>query len=45
MTSPPWERVREIFEGALDVEPGERVAFLDEACAGDAATRRTDARG
>src|SRR5215471_6571987 len=29
-----------IFLAALDKDPDERAAFLDEACAGDAALRR-----
>jgi serine/threonine protein kinase len=33
-------RVKEIFLGALDVRAGERGAFLDAACAGDAGLRR-----
>src|SRR5262245_44566134 len=31
---------QEIFEQALDKRPAERAAFLDVACAGDAALRR-----
>src|SRR5262245_47906815 len=31
---------REIFLAALDKDPAERAAFLDEACGGDAALRR-----
>lgn len=34
-----WRRLETIFFAALDVQPGERRAFLDVACAGDAALR------
>jgi serine/threonine protein kinase/tetratricopeptide (TPR) repeat protein len=30
-----WRRVEELFHGALSVEEGRRVAFLEESCAGD----------
>jgi predicted Ser/Thr protein kinase len=36
---PQWERVREILHQALDRDPAERPAFLDQACAGDAPLR------
>ena len=32
--------IREVVEQALDLEPGDRTAFLDEACAGDPDLRR-----
>jgi predicted ATPase/serine/threonine protein kinase len=35
-----WKRIREVFEQALDLEPGRRAAFLDETCAGDDIVRR-----
>jgi eukaryotic-like serine/threonine-protein kinase len=35
----PWERIKEIFGAALERDPSQRDAFLDEACAGDAALR------
>jgi eukaryotic-like serine/threonine-protein kinase len=36
-----WRRVKEVFGAALEREPAERVAFLDEACGtGEAAVRR-----
>src|SRR5262249_24031768 len=44
--SPRWEEKKEtmneqaIFLAALDKDPSERAAFLDEACAGDARLRR-----
>jgi hypothetical protein len=34
-----WHRVKEIFGAAVDQPPGERAAFLDEACRNDAALR------
>jgi serine/threonine protein kinase len=40
MTAPEWQRVREVFERALDVAPGERAAFLERACGSDAELRR-----
>ncbi len=30
-----WQRVRELFRGALELVPGKRCAFLDRECAGD----------
>ena len=35
----PWERIKEVFGAALERDPDQRGAFLDEACAGDAALR------
>jgi len=37
-SSPP--RARDLFSSALDLPSGERTAFLNRACAGDAALRR-----
>jgi non-specific serine/threonine protein kinase/serine/threonine-protein kinase len=34
-----WERVKEIFSGALERDAAARAAFLDEACTGDTALR------
>ncbi len=34
-----WARAQELFHAALRTEPGHRSAFLDTACAGDAALR------
>src|SRR5262245_9927700 len=31
---------RDVFEAALELPPGERTAYLDGACGGDAALRR-----
>jgi eukaryotic-like serine/threonine-protein kinase len=39
VSSPVWVQVRKILEAALERPPAERVAFLDEACAGDPAIR------
>lgn len=36
---PPFERVRSVFEAALERSPEEREPFLREACAGDPALR------
>jgi serine/threonine protein kinase len=36
-TSARWERVKAVFQGALDRPPAERAAFVASACAGDAA--------
>lgn len=35
MTKERWELIKEIFESALKLPPGERVAFLERTCAGD----------
>ena len=36
MTTPQrWQEIDRIFAAALEFEPRERAAFLDEACAGD----------
>jgi serine/threonine-protein kinase len=40
VTPKDWQHVKELFEAALKREPVERVAFLDQACAGDEALRR-----
>ena len=34
-----WERASELFAAAAPLPPGEREAFLDAACAGDAELR------
>ena len=34
-----WQRVKEIFDAAVELPPGERAAFLDRVCGGDAALR------
>jgi len=40
MTREQWQAVRNVLEPALDLAPSKRGAYLDEACAGDAALRR-----
>jgi len=35
-----WQRVKEILEPALELDPGSRSAFVDRACAGDDRLRR-----
>ena len=39
MDAERWRRVNELFHAALERGPGDREAFIDEACAGDAALR------
>ncbi len=39
MTVERWQQIKEIFHAALEREPGERRAFLAQACAGDDALR------
>ena len=34
-----WQKIEELFHDALERDPAGREAFLDEACAGDAALR------
>jgi serine/threonine protein kinase/tetratricopeptide (TPR) repeat protein len=38
-TAEQWRRIKEIVGGAIDREPVERAAFLDQACAHDASLR------
>jgi len=40
MTSNRWQRAKEIFHAALDRAPGERSAFLTDACGGDELLRQ-----
>jgi serine/threonine protein kinase len=41
MTTPErWKEIDHIFAAALELEPAERAAFLDEACAGDELVRQ-----
>jgi len=35
-----WKQIDQLLEAALDRPPGERAAFLNQACAGDEALRR-----
>jgi serine/threonine-protein kinase len=39
-----FQRINSIFDRALELPDGERAAYLDEACAGDAALRAEIAR-
>src|SRR6267143_742250 len=40
MTTPQrWKEIDDIFAAALEREPAERAAFLNEACAGDEVLR------
>lgn len=34
-----WHRVKEVFEAAVERDPAQRSAFLDEACSGDPGLR------
>jgi eukaryotic-like serine/threonine-protein kinase len=34
-----WRQIDEVFQGALECDPSERDAFLDQACGGDSALR------
>jgi non-specific serine/threonine protein kinase/serine/threonine-protein kinase len=38
-TSPAWEEIKKVLGAALERDPAERVAYLDEACANDPALR------
>src|SRR5581483_107414 len=40
MTPERYQQIGELCETALELEPGERAAFLDRACAGDEALRQ-----
>lgn len=35
MKSKPFERIKELFQAALEQKPADRKAFLDQACQGD----------
>jgi hypothetical protein len=35
-----WQQLDKLFHAALEREQGERVAFLDHACAGDKSLRK-----
>ena len=35
-----WKQIDQLLEAALDRPPSQRAAFLNQACAGDAALRR-----
>ena len=40
MTPERWQRVKELFQTAVEGEANQRAAFLEEACAGDPALRK-----
>src|SRR6266567_2393615 len=40
MTPEHWQRIKTLLQSALEREPGERSAFLDQACAGDESLRK-----
>ena len=40
LRSVAWQRLQEIFDAAVDVDPASRPAFLDERCAGDPQLRQ-----
>lgn len=40
MTPQQWRRIEELFDQAVELPPGERLAFLDTSCGGDDALRR-----
>src|ERR1043166_5104517 len=40
MTPDRWQRIEEIYHSAQEREGGQRIAFLNEACAGDEALRQ-----
>src|SRR5689334_19915949 len=35
-----WQQIQDIFYAALDIETGQRQAFLDDACSGDRLLRQ-----
>ena len=35
----PWPRIKQLVSDAIDLPPGERAAYLDRACGGDAGLR------
>src|SRR3984893_12079522 len=40
VTPERWQRVKELFEAALERAPEERAAFLNQACSDDEVVRR-----
>jgi len=40
LTPERWEQAKKLFEGALELDPGERASFLHRACADDPVLRR-----
>jgi eukaryotic-like serine/threonine-protein kinase len=41
LTPESWTRVKEVFQAALEREPGLRTQFVGERCAGDSSLRKT----
>lgn len=39
MTPERWQEIKRLFEVALEMEPDQRMVFLDQACAGDEVIR------
>src|SRR5712692_9410570 len=39
MAAGRWERLKQLFDGAMELEPNRRAEFLDGACGGDAELR------
>ena len=40
MTPERWQQVERLYQAALEREPSQRAAFLEEACAGDEELRQ-----
>ena len=40
MAAQHWQRIKEIFHSAIELEPEERARFLDAACAEDDSLRK-----
>src|SRR5262249_21944108 len=40
MTPERWEKIDRLFHAVLEIEPDNRKAYLDQACAGDDALRQ-----
>jgi len=40
LTPEAWQRVREVLDRAIELNPANRAAYLDEACGGDRELRR-----
>ena len=39
MTPERWQKLNQLFQSTLKHEPGQRAAFLDQACTGDESLR------
>jgi len=35
VTTPDWQRIKSIFNGAVNLTSLQRAAYLEQACAGD----------